>query len=55
MAVIHVYCPDDAQAFEEQLRESLDCPPEIIITDLSAGLSVHSGAGFVGVVFVLAE
>lgn len=55
MAVIHVNCPDDAAAFEQQLRASLECPSEIILAELSAGLSVHSGAGFVGVVFVLAR
>ncbi|MCB9422206.1 MAG: DegV family protein [Ardenticatenaceae bacterium] len=55
MAVVHVDCPDDAREFEQQLRAGLTCPSEIMMTELTAGLSVHSGAGFVGVVFVLAK
>ena len=49
MAIVHVAVPEAAQEFESLLRASLDCPAEILITELSAGLSVHSGAGMVGV------
>lgn len=55
MAVVHVDCPDDALEFEKLLRGSIDCPAETIMAELTPGLSVHSGAGFVGVVFVLAK
>ena len=49
MAIVHVAVPEAAKEFESLLRTSLDCPEEILITELSAGLSVHSGAGMVGV------
>lgn len=48
MAITHVAVPEAAKDFETLLRASLDCPEEILITELSAGLSVHSGAGMVG-------
>ena len=47
MVVVHVAVPEAAKEFETLLRASLDCPQEILITELSAGLSVHSGAGLV--------
>ncbi len=55
MAVVHSNAHQDALAFQEQVRASLDCPEEIILTNLTAGLSVHSGAGIVGVGFVIGK
>lgn len=52
MAIVHSNVPEDAKEFESFLRSSLSCPDEIMICELTAGLSVHSGAGMVGVCFV---
>jgi DegV family protein with EDD domain len=52
MAIMHVAVPDEAREFESQLRAALGCPDEILLANLSPGLSVHSGAGMVGVVAV---
>ncbi len=49
LAILHVAVPDDARAFEERLRASIPCPAEILTVELGAGLSVHTGAGMVGV------
>ena len=67
MAIIHVDALDDVRRFQEQIRAQLPYladmahpaddvyPHEIMIAELGAGLSVHAGAGLVGVTFVAAE
>ncbi len=55
LSVVHVDCQADALQFEAQLCASLPCPEERFLAELTPGLSVHSGAGFVGVVFVAAK
>jgi DegV family protein with EDD domain len=52
MGIVHVAALDQARRFEEQLRAGMDCPDEILIAGLSAGLSTYGGAGMVGVALV---
>jgi DegV family protein with EDD domain len=55
MAILNVNCREAARQFEAQLRAALPCPDEILHADMNPGLSVHTGAGMVAVVFVVAE
>lgn len=55
MAIVHVNAEHSLPAFEALVRENLSCPEEIVIAELTPGLSVHSGAGMVGVCVVSAE
>jgi len=54
LAILHVDAPEEARRFQELLCEQIACPPEIIVAELTAGLSVHAGAGLVGVSGVVA-
>jgi DegV family protein with EDD domain len=53
MALIHVCAAEQARQFEQLLRANMPCPEEVVLAELTPGLSVHAGAGLVGVVFVI--
>jgi DegV family protein with EDD domain len=55
MAIIHVNALEAARQFEKQVRAAMPCPTEIMYAAMNPGLSIHSGSGMVGVVFVTAK
>jgi DegV family protein with EDD domain len=55
MAIHNVKAPESARKFEGLLQAAMPCPNEITFSDITPGLSVHTGAGMVAVVFVTAK
>ena len=55
MAIVHVNAQAEAQAFYNHLSRAVSFPGEVMYAELTPGLSVHSGAGMVGVCFVVSE
>ncbi|MBN2386681.1 MAG: DegV family protein [Anaerolineales bacterium] len=49
---LHANAPEMVRQFARQVGTALACPAEPIFAEMTAGLSVHSGAGLVGVCFV---
>jgi fatty acid-binding protein DegV len=52
MAILHVKALEAARQFEKLVQAALPCPAEILYAEMNPGLSIHSGSGLVGVVFV---
>jgi DegV family protein with EDD domain len=55
IAIFHVNAQAEAHLFQEQLRASLPGPDAWIMAELTPGLSVHSGAGLVGVAVIAGD
>ena len=53
MAIVHVNAESEALEFCNQLNETVPFSGEVIYTNLTPLLSVYSGAGMVGVCFVV--
>jgi DegV family protein with EDD domain len=53
--ILQVAAKSEAKEFEKLLREKIPCPEVIHLTELTPGLSVHTGAGLVGVAFTTKE
>jgi DegV family protein with EDD domain len=55
MVIIHVKALEAARQFEKLVQAAMPCPMEIMYAEMNPGLSIHSGSGLVGVVFVTKE
>lgn len=55
LAILHVNAPQAAREFEQLLCASLPCPADILRGEILPGLSIHTGAGTVVVVGVVAK
>jgi DegV family protein with EDD domain len=53
--IFHVAAKQEAKEFEKLLRETIPCPEIIPLAEFTPGLSVHAGAGLVGVAFTTKE
>ena len=55
LCILHVNALESARAFETKLSQRLAYPPDVLFVELTPGLSIHSGAGLVGVCFVTGD
>ncbi len=53
--IFHVAAEQEAREFEKLLRETIPCPEVIPLAEFTPGLSVHAGAGMVGIAFTTKE
>lgn len=53
--IFHVAAEQEAKEFEKLLRETIPCPEVIPHAEFTPGLSVHAGAGMVGIAFTTEE
>jgi DegV family protein with EDD domain len=53
IAVLHVNDAQNAQQFADMLKDTVVCPAEVPLVEVNPGLSVHTGAGLVGVCLVI--
>ena len=52
MALLHVNALADLERFRKQISDNAACPNDMVIAELTPGLSVHAGSGVIGVAFV---
>jgi DegV family protein with EDD domain len=55
MSVLNVMAPEAAGKFQTLLQAAFPCPDDITLAEITPGLSVHTGAGMVAVVFVISN
>ncbi len=55
LAFLHVNAAAEAREFAALLQQELALPADVIYAELTPGLSVHAGAGLVGVAFVVGK
>lgn len=53
VAFLQAAAEGDAARFAEQFKQRVACPPDAMTVEVTPGLSVHTGAGTVGVVVIL--
>ena len=55
MSIVHVNAESEAKEFYNQLSQVVSFSGEVLFAELTPGLSVHSGAGMVGVCYIVSD
>ena len=55
LSLIHTNALQDVEIFELQLRQRVELPDEILYSEFTPGLSIHTGSWIVGVTFVVGK